>query len=164
MAQEKQLMTREAFMEALETDWGRYLPTLDSLTDEDRARYAQHQGYANLKDVVAHITAWMQKTIEVVSSLQRGERFERDWANEAEFNARAVEQARNQTYEQVAQDFENARTGLAGLIAELPVDAVSNPLIYDWLYETIITHYREHEPPGDPQIPAEQHVLTNDQD
>ncbi|MBI5667842.1 MAG: ClbS/DfsB family four-helix bundle protein [Chloroflexi bacterium] len=160
MAEQRELLTREAFMDALETQWGRYVPTVEALTMEDRQQYARRNGYDSLKDLLAHLTAWMQEARRAIAQLSRGERYHRDWSSEDAFNARAVELARNQTLDQVKADFETARTALAGLIAELPVEAVSQPVIYNWLYETIITHYRDHEPPGDPQVPAEQHVVT----
>jgi len=160
MAESPELQTRETLMEMLDTQWARYIPTIEALTEADRQRYAQQQGYASLKDLLAHVTAWNQKALEVIPVLARGERFERDWKDDDDFNARAVERVRNQTFEQVKEEFENARTALAGMIAELPVDAINNSEVYRWLYATVVTHYEEHEPPGDPQVAAEQHGVT----
>ena len=160
MAESHELQTRETLMEMLDTQWARYVPTIEALTEADQQRYAQQRGYASLKDLLAHITAWNQKTLEVVPILAQGERFNRDWKDDDDFNARAVERVRNQTFEQAKEDFENTRTALAGMIAELPVDAINNPEVYRWLYATVMTHYEEHEPPGDPQVSAEQHGVT----
>lgn len=160
MAESRELQTRETLMEMLDTQWARYVPTIEALPEADQQRYTQQQGYASLKNLLGHITAWNQKTLEVVPLLARGERFNRDWKDDDDFNARAVEHYRNRTLEQVKEEFENARTALAGMIAELPVDVINNPDVYRWLYATVFTHYQEHEPPGDPQIAAEQHGVT----
>jgi hypothetical protein len=161
MSERRELLTREKLMDMLETQWGRYIPTLEALTEEDQQRYARQEGYASLKDLLAHITAWMQKSLEVVPMVARGEPYNPEWEDDDDFNARAVELARDQTLDQAKEDFENTRTALAGMIAELPADVINHPNVYNWLHGSIILHYQEHEPPGDPQVPAEQHVVTD---
>lgn len=69
--------------------------------------------------------------------------------------------ARQQTYEQVEEDFENTRDEIAGLVAELSDAAFANPQIDDALYGEIVSHYQQHAPPGDPQFPSARYCGTH---
>jgi len=152
MAEQQQLlMTREELMDVLDVEWARYIPTLEMLTDEEQAEYAERHDFDNLHDLIARIATRMWKTMDAVNARLRGEVVP-DWKDEAEYEAHFAAR----TVDEVKADFENARTSLAGLIAELPVEAMEDTYLYSWLHSAIVGQYRRFQPPGDPQNPAEQ--------
>jgi hypothetical protein len=83
-----------------------------------------------------------------VKATMAGKQPDTDYDNDDQFNARMIQTASRQTYEQVEEEFENAREEIAGLIAELPDAVFSDPQIYDEFYGEIVTHYQQHIPPG----------------
>ena len=159
MAQTTRL-NREQLLEAMETNWATYLPTLQSLTEEEQTAFARQQGYQNLRDFLAHICAWLAKGLEVIPVLAQGSPYQQDWVDDDDFNARAVARYQNQTLEQVEEDFENLRTDFTALITELSDETLNHPDIYEWVYANAVQHYQQHIPPGDPQVPAEQYGGT----
>lgn len=147
-------MTRQDILDFMEQNWSVYLPTLDSIPVDEREAFAQEHGYPSTKELIAHIAGWWHEAIQNVSEIMAGKQPTPDYKSDDEFNARIIENARNRTYEEVEEDFENTREEIAGLVAELPDVAFDNPQIYDELYGEIVAHYRAHNPPGDLQFPG----------
>jgi hypothetical protein len=143
-------MSRQEVLDFMEQNWSVYLPTLDSIPIDEREAFAQEHGYPGTKELIAHIAGGWREAILIVSAVMAGQQPALDYDGDDEFNARIIENARSQPYEEVEAEFENAREEIAGLVAELPDAAFDNPQIYDELYGEIVTHYRQHLPPGLP--------------
>lgn len=141
-------MTRQEMLDFIEQYWSVYLPTLDSIPVDEREAFAQQQGYPGTKELIAHIAAWWREGIRIVKETMAGQKPALGYSSDDEFNARVLQTSNTQTYEQVEEEFENAREEIAGLIAELPDATFSDPQIYDQFYGEIVAHYRQHVPPG----------------
>jgi hypothetical protein len=141
-------MSRQDMLDFIEQYWSVYLPTLDSIPVDEREAFAQAQGYPGTKELIAHIAGWWREGIQIVKAVMAGQQPDTDYANDDEFNARMIRNASDQPYEQVEEEFENARDEIAGLIAELPDAVFADPQIYDEFFGEIVTHYRQHTPPG----------------
>ena len=144
-------MSRQEMLDFMEQYWSIYLPMLDSIPVDEREAFAQEHGYPGTKELIAHIAGWWHEAIREVKAIMAGQKASTDYANDDEFNARMIQDARQQDYEQVEEDFENTREEIAGLVAELSDAAFANPQIYDVLYGEIVSHYRQHALPGNPQ-------------
>jgi hypothetical protein len=156
----EQTSLRNDLLNTVETEWGRYLSTIVSMTTDDQDHYVHDQGYNSLKDLLAHICAWWQTALNVIETTRNGGAFQQNWKDDDEYNARVIQRYQNETLEQVEEDFDNSLEQIGGVIAELSDEEMQNPTIQRWLLDTVIVHYQKHEPPGDPQIPAEQHTQT----
>jgi hypothetical protein len=155
-----QTSLRDDLLSTVETQWGRYLSTVVSMTTADQDQYVRDQGYNSLKDLLAHICAWWQTALQAIQATRGRETFQQDWKDDDEYNARVIQRYQNETLEQVEEDFDNTLEQIGGVIAELSEADMQNPTIQQWLLDTVIVHYQQHEPPGDPQVPAEQHNQT----
>lgn len=153
----EQRMSRQEILDFIEQNWTVYLATLDALPEDERQAFAQEHGYPSAKELIAHIAGWWREAVRRVGEMMAGQQPTADYETDHEFNARMIKAVSAQTYEQVKEDFENARIEIAGLVAELPESALDNPHIYDELETEIVGHYYQHTPPGDPQIPADRY-------
>lgn len=149
-----QQMSRQELLDFMEQNWAVYLATLDALPDDQLQEFAEGEGYPDAKALLAHIAAWWRDGVRNLRAISAGQTPTASYRTEDEFNARVIQSSDNQTYEQVEEDFENAREEIAGLVAELPEETLAQPQVYDLVYSAVVTHYQQHVPPGDPQIPA----------
>ena len=152
MPEGKKRWTRAELLDTMEEIWGRYIPLLAQLPDDEQRQFALRQGYNRPQDLLTHIAAWMEETVRVAPYLLRDERPPRDYANDAEFNARAVEHCRAWSRAQIEAEFEKQRQALIQLLASWPDEALQIRSVYRWLSATIIGHYEEHQLPNGPQI------------
>lgn len=155
-----QTSLRDDLLDSIETQWGRYLSSIVSMTTDDVDRYVREQGYNSLKDLLAHICAWWQTALSAIQAARSGETFQQGWQDDDDYNAQVIQRYQNETLEQVEEDFDNTLQQIGGVIAELSDEELQNPEIEQWLLDTVIVHYQQHEPPGDPQVPAKQHNQT----
>lgn len=152
MPSRERRLTRDELLAALDAGWGRFLPTLARLPDEEQTRYARAQGYARAQDLLAHVSAWAEETLAVANAIRQGGMIG-EYDVDA-FNAQAVERCRSWTRERVEAEFESAHAALAALIAELPAKALDDPNLHGWLVSTVVDHYEEHQPPDAPSLRA----------
>ena len=139
--------TQDELLIELDQRWQQYPVHLRQWPEDKQAHFAQQQGYARPQDLLAHLGAWMEESLRVIPFFQRDEKPPRDYRNDDEFNARAVERFRDWPRAQVEDWFEQQRLALKAMIARLPDDALDNKRIYRWLVGTIIDHYDEHPLP-----------------
>ena len=150
-------MSREDYLTFMSNTWDTFDPTLNGLTEADQQHYAEAHGFANLKDLLAHINDWWRETLRVVPIWARDELPKFDYEDFDLFKERSLQRHENVTLAQTQQDFENLRGEIAALIAELPEEAFTDRQIAPWLYRTVVTHYRDYDPGADPEHPAEKY-------
>src|SRR5512136_2999606 len=139
--------TRRELLESLDTTWALYQKRLQQLPDAEQARFAQQQGYASSQDLLAHLGAWMEETLRVMPYLRRDERPPRNYRNDAEFNARAVQRFADQPLAEVEAWYEQQRLNLRRLVEQLSDEDFVQRRVYRWLAGTIVGHYDEHSLP-----------------
>lgn len=83
--------TRDELLIELDHRWQQYPAHLRQWPEDEQAHFAQQQGYARPQDLLAHLGAWMEESLRVIPFFQRDQRPPRDYKNDDEFNARAVE-------------------------------------------------------------------------
>jgi hypothetical protein len=75
MPSEQQHFSRQELLAALEHGWKKYLPRLVKFSEEEQTRFAQEQGFSRVQDLLVHIFAWwersMQRTSWLLSRLRR---------------------------------------------------------------------------------------------
>ncbi len=157
-------MSRQDYLTFMSNTWDLFDPELNDLPDADQQRYAEAHGFANLKDLLAHINDWWRETLRVVPVWARDESPDFDYEDFDIFKQRSLQRHANVTLAQTQQDFENLRGEIAALIAELPPEAFADQQIAPWLYRTIVTHYNDYDPHADPENPAEKYERVYDND
>jgi hypothetical protein len=153
MASRRKRWTRAELLAMLDEVWAGYPDRLAALPDDEQLAFARQQGYDRPQDLLAHLGAWMAETLRVMPYLLRDERPLRDYANDEQFNRRAVERFQDKALVQVEAWYQKQRRALRKLIKQLPDDALSIPRVYRWLAGTIVGHYEEHPLPASPPNP-----------
>jgi hypothetical protein len=131
----------------LDDVWAGYPARLAALPENEQIDFARQQGYDRPQDLIAHLGAWMAETLRVMPYLLRDERPPRDYANDQQFNRRAVERFQDKNCTQVEAWYQKQRRALRKLVKQLPEDAVNIPRVYRWLSGTIVGHCHEHPVP-----------------
>jgi hypothetical protein len=139
--------TRTELIEWLDTTWVTYPQRLQALSQDQQTRFARQQGYARPQDLLAHLGAWLEETRRVMPYLQRAERPPRDYGNDAQFNAHAVERWAAHRQDEVEAWYEQQRLALRQMVLALADEAFDQPRVYRWLVGTIVRHYDEHPLP-----------------
>lgn len=139
--------TREELIAELDTTWAQYPERLAALPPDAQLRFARRQGCPRPQDVVAHLGAWLAEAIRVLPYLRRDERPPRDYANDAQFNARALERFQAATPDEVQAWYEQQRADLKQQLIDLPPAAMQLTRLYRWLVGTLVDHYEEHRLP-----------------
>ena len=151
MASQEQRYSRQDLLAALEKGWKHYLSYLSALSPDEQARYAQAQGYARVEDVVAHIFAWwelsMQRTREVLGGKHVPIADDMD-----EFNASVVSQYQGWTLPTIEEKFASTLTTFERFLQDLPASALENDCIQLWLRLDAIDHYEDHRLPNAPSV------------
>jgi hypothetical protein len=139
--------TRTELIESLDMTWRTYPSRLAQLSDDEQMRFSQQQGYARPLDLLAHLGAWMGETLRVMPYLQRDERPPRDYSDDDDFNARAVQRFADRPRSEVEAWYEQQRIALKQVVTQMPDKALETKRVYRWLCGTIIEHYEEHPLP-----------------
>lgn len=139
-----------ALLRALANGWQVYPRAVTDLGADDTRAYLATQGYDQVRDLLAHATAWCEETLGVVPVLLRGGAIQR--YDDDAFNAQAIARFSNYSSAEVARHFNQAHAALSRLLALLPDAALEQPAVYDWLHTTIVEHFNEHRPPNLPPL------------
>jgi hypothetical protein len=151
MSSQERRYSRQELLAAVEKGWKHYLAYLAALSREEQARYARAQGYARIEDVVAHIFAWwelsMQRTREVLSGKHIPIADDMD-----EFNASVVAHYQGWTLPAIEEKFATALTTFERFLRHLSESALDNDRIQLWLRLDSIDHYEDHKLPNAPSV------------
>ena len=137
-------------LRALGDGWQAYLPAAHDLGEADMQAYLAEQGYEQLRDLLAHATAWGEETLGVVSVLLHGGEIPR--YDDHVFNAQAVARLSLYSSAEVERRFTQAYAALSQLLAFLQEDALAQASVYEWVDTTIVEHFNEHRPPNMPAL------------
>jgi hypothetical protein len=137
---------RGELLRALEAGWGRYLADLRRLPPTHQAAFARLQGFPHLADLLAHLCAWWERTLQVVSALG-GAAALCPGAPSGAAGDGAERRYRGRGLADLEGEFERLRVALAEVIRTLPEGVLADDRVYAWLYEGTVEHYAAHRPP-----------------
>ncbi len=136
-------LTRSIFLQALQ-EWGDYVPGFHRLSADEQSEFLKEQGYACLRDLLAHISVWWEETESVVrDTLEQREhpRMVRDFDA---FNAQAVQRFQSTPEVEFLTWFESMRQKMISLVSGLTDEQLKVRRIRTWLSGTILSHLKEH--------------------
>jgi len=140
-------VTTPQLLDALQAGWGQYAAGFGRLSPAEQAAFLQRQGYSRFHDLLAHVCAWWEETLEVVTAiLEASELPERHYDVDA-FNAAAVAKCQDWKESDLLTHYENLLEALLYLVAELPEEALTNRRIAGWLHASVVEHLHEHRLP-----------------
>jgi len=146
-----QQFSRQDLLAALEQGWKQYLSCLAALSEEEQARYAHEQGFARVQDMLAHIFAWWERSMQRSATLLSGQPLPP--ASEVdEFNAEVVARYQQWTRAAIEAHFATALAALEHFLLDLPETALEHEPIQRWMHIEAIEHYEEHCPPNGPKL------------
>jgi hypothetical protein len=141
----KKPLTQKELLEALQEEWGQYIARFHRMTPTAQVAFLEKQGYARFHDLLAHICAWWEEALKIVTSiLDNQELPKREYDIDA-FNAQALKDFKGWTEDDLVAHFENLRESLLDLVADLPPAAFSHPRIATWLGSCVVEHAEEHK-------------------
>lgn len=147
MQAEEQRFTRQDLLSALDKGWKHYLPRLALLTEVELARYAREQGFERIEDVLAHIFAWWERTMERTNRLLSGQAVPP--ANDMdEFNAGVVKRYQSWSSPAIEEHFAAALMDFEQFLKDVPEAAFTNERIHLWLRIDVFDHYEDHRLPN----------------
>ena len=154
MSSEEPRFSRQDLLAALEQGWKQYLPGLAKLSEEEQTRCAQAQGFARVQDLLVHIFAWWERSMQRSIRLLHGPPVIDASAHVLfaqtidEFNADAI--ARHQAWTRAAVEahFAAALTALEEFLRNLPESALEDDRLQRWMRSEAIDHYQDHRLPG----------------
>jgi hypothetical protein len=155
--EQQRQFSRQELLASLEQGWKRYLSQLTSLSEEEQTRYARQQGFSRMQDVLAHILAWWELSMQRITRVLTGPPVIRpeDHAlfpeSMDDFNAEVI--ARYQPWSRAAVEEKFAATLLAleQLLQNLPETALEDERIQRWMRSEAIDHYKEHRLTASPE-------------
>ena len=102
------------------------------------------QGYVSFHDLLAHITAWFEETLEVVgAAIDKTDRPSKKYNFDA-FNANAVTRAAAWSNAEMFARFEEYRQKLVDFAKAYPEAVADNKRVRNWLHGVVIHHAAEH--------------------
>lgn len=118
---------------------------LKTLTPQQHIQ-ANAVGEWAVKDVIAHLTAWMQMVLDWYAAGKRGEQpitpaEGYTWQQIPALNQRIYEQHRHQPLDEVMAEFEAAYQTIMAAIEQMTEDELFSPKFYKWTKTTTLGSY-----------------------
>jgi uncharacterized protein (TIGR03083 family) len=120
------------------------IDSLDGLDEEQASRVGLTSEWS-VKDALAHINAWELEGARIVSEIQNGtwqpQRLNKQQIDD--FNARAVEERRTRSLDELREEFDAAHTRIEAVIASLPDEVDEKSPAYKYI-EGVTFHHLPH--------------------
>ncbi len=137
-------LTKSTLLTAL-NEWGEYVPRFNRLTPDEKADFLKTQGYASLKDLLAHISVWWEEAEGIVrDTLENREHPRRAYRNFDTFNAESVARFKNTPEAEFMDWYESMRQKMITQVSSLTDEQMKNRRISTWLNGTVLSHIKEH--------------------
>ncbi len=150
MISENQHYSRQDLLAALEQGWHQYLSRLHEVSEKEQILYAQAQGFARVEDVLVHIVAWWERSMQRSFMILNGHQVPRSDVDA--FNTEVVESYQQWTREAIEETFATVLTTFERFLKELPETAFENERIQLWLRIDAVDHYEDHRLPNAPRL------------
>jgi hypothetical protein len=150
MSSDNQQFSRQYLLADLEKGWKHYLSRLQELSEEEQARYAREQGFSRIQDVLVHIFAWWEHSMQRSLMILDGRSLL--YTDVDAFNAEMVEHYQQWTRQTVEEKFATTLTTLERFLIDLPETALEHERIQLWLRIDAHDHYEDHRLPNEPAL------------
>ena len=137
--------TKNLFAQSLD-EWGRYIEVFRNLPGSEQASFLKDQGFASLRDLLAHVAAWWEEAaVRIRETLDRREHPPRKY-NLDEFNAAALTRFRDTPEAEMIAWYEAQRQQMISLLASITDEQMKIGRVSGWLDGVILEHLKVHGP------------------
>jgi len=135
--------TRELFVKALD-EWGRYAETFRGLPQEEQAAFLKAQGYASVRELLAHVAVWWEEARGIIDeTIKHGEGLGRKY-DFAVFNAAAIKRFQDTPEAEFMSWYETERQRMSGVLSGLSESQLQVRRVRNWLNAVLLEHLKEH--------------------
>jgi hypothetical protein len=135
--------TRELFLKALD-EWGRYVETFRGLPEEEQTSFLQAQGYASVRELLAHVAVWWEEARGIIDeTTKHGEGPARKY-DFAVFNAAAIKRFGDTPDSEFTAWYEAERQRISSVVSALNESQFRVRRIQNWLNAVLLEHLKEH--------------------
>ena len=128
----------------LEIEWKTYVERFNRLPDDEKIKRVNEQGFAQFRDMLAHVLAWWDEGMPIVMAIAENREYERRKYDYDVFNAEAVAKYKNWDEKEFLNQFEKMRVKCAEDLKRIDESVFENRRVKIWINAIFIHHAREH--------------------
>ncbi|MCC7117411.1 MAG: ClbS/DfsB family four-helix bundle protein [Anaerolineales bacterium] len=129
----------------LDHEWATYVARFSRWSPEDGAALVHKQGYAEFRDMLAHIVAWWEEGMPIIMALAEDREYPRKKYDYDAFNAEAVAKYKSWPEGIFLNHFEKTRQKAVVDLKSIYKDTYEeNRRLRSWTNGIFIAHAREH--------------------
>jgi hypothetical protein len=128
----------------LENEWKTYVERFNRLPKDEGLKRVNAHGYAQFRDMLAHILAWWDEGMGIILAIAENREFERKKYDFDVFNADAVAKYKDWDEKEFLDLFETARLKYIEALKPIDESVFDNRRVKIWINAVFIHHAREH--------------------
>ena len=128
----------------VEQEWGTYIERFNRLPKEEGLKRVNEQGYAQFRDMLAHLLAWWEEGMPIILAIAENREFERKKYDFDVFNAEAVTKYKSWDEKEFSNHFEATRQKAVADLKAIDESTFDNRRVRAWIRAVFIHHAREH--------------------
>jgi hypothetical protein len=128
----------------VEQEWGTYVERFNRLSKEDGLNRVNRQGYAQFRDMLAHVLAWWEEGMPIILAIAENREYERKKYDFDVFNAEAVAKYKSWDEKEFLRHFEATRQKAVADLKAIDESVFENRRVQAWIRGLFIHHAREH--------------------
>ncbi len=138
------VITKQRTLAYVELEWGTYVERFNRLPKEEQDKRVREMGYESFRDLLAHIVAWWEEAMGIVSAIAEARPFERKKYDFDAFNAEAVAKYKPREAGEFMAHFEKTRQEMGAGLSSMNETVFENRRVGAWLDAVLLHHAREH--------------------
>jgi len=137
-------ITKTRTLEYIEQEWGTYAERFHRLPNDEQKKRVKEMGYETFRDMLAHILAWWDEGMGIITAIAEERHFERKKYDFDAFNAEAVAKYKDWDETEFMSHFEKMRQKMVEDLKSMSEEVFENRRVRAWLHSVIYHHAREH--------------------
>jgi hypothetical protein len=137
-------ITKQRTLDYVSEEWGTYIERFSRLPKEEGEKRVKQMGYDRFRDMLAHILAWWEAGMGIISAIAENRAFERKKYDFDVFNAEAVAKYKDWEEAKFMAHYEATRQKMEGDLKTMDEAVFENRRVRAWLHGIILHHAREH--------------------
>ena len=138
------IITKTRTLEYIEQECGTYVERFQRLPKDVQEKRVREMGFETFRDMLAHILAWWEEGMDVITAIAEERPFERKKYDFDAFNAEAVAKYRAWDEAEFMSQFEKTRQKMGADLKSMNEAVFENYRVQAWLHAIVYHHAREH--------------------